>query len=227
MFVNEKFLSIQGEGIDAGRTCAFLRFTACNVRCQYCDTAYAFDGGKREEIDELVDYVRHTGAQMVCLTGGEPMLQKDIIPLMNELLDAGFHVVIETNGIIPLDKVPDDVVKVVDIKSPGAFRTPQSPEDYATSDAFLGQHFHYPNLETLNAGDQIKFVVCDREDYEWAREFIGVHKLTSRVDNVLISPSHKELNPRDVVEWMTEDALPARLNLQLHKYIWGADAQGV
>ncbi len=227
MRVTELFLSVQGEGVDAGRLCTFMRFTACNVRCGYCDTPYSFQGGEDRTIDELVAEAEAHGAPMVCLTGGEPMLQRDIVPLMERLLERGFHVALETNGVIPLAKVPRAIVKVMDVKTPGAFRRPDSPPDFASSEAFRRMHLHYPNLETLTPNDQVKFVLCDREDYEWARAFMADHRLADRVAHVLLSPSHGQLDPRDLVAWMKEDRVPARLNLQAHKYIWGADVSGV
>jgi 7-carboxy-7-deazaguanine synthase len=227
MKVTEMFLSVQGEGLDAGRLCTFVRFTACNVRCGYCDTDYSFYGGEEKSMDQVVEYVTEQGAPSVCLTGGEPMLQSDIPDLMERLLAKNLTVLLETNGIIPLDKVPRGVVKIVDIKTPGAFRPQTASEDYATSPAFLKRHFHYPNLETLKQDDQIKFVLCDREDYDWAKEFMKEHDLNSKVDHVLFSPSHEQLEPRVLVDWMTTDRVPARLNLQVHKYIWGTDVRGV
>ncbi|MGM0576821.1 MAG: 7-carboxy-7-deazaguanine synthase QueE [Myxococcota bacterium] len=227
MRVNEKFVSVQGEGVDAGRLCAFLRFTACNIRCGYCDTAYAFYEGGEETLEGLADWVEATGAPMVCLTGGEPLLQEDLPDLMEALLARGLHVVVETNGVIPLDHVPDGVVKVVDVKTPGALRRPGAPDDFATSRRFLDRHLHYPNLALLGPRDEVKFVLCDREDYDWARAFVEEHRLADRVAAVLFSPVHPGMDPRDLVGWMREDQVPARLNLQIHKYVWGPDVQGV
>ena len=219
--VTEIFLSIQGEGTDAGRLCTFVRFTGCNVRCVYCDTDYAFYNGQDVSLDDIVEKVLDMGAPMVCLTGGEPMLQKEIVPLMGKLLDANLDVVLETNGVIPLQDVPEGVTKVMDVKTPRAFR---SKEDGGQGQ---GAPFHLPNLDVLHTHDQVKFVLCDRSDYEWALEFVREHRLHERVNDVLFSPSQLELEPQRLVSWMTQDNPPVRLNLQLHKYIWGPDVRGV
>ena len=223
MQVNELFLSVQGEGEDSGHPCTFVRFTGCNIRCTYCDTAYAFYEGSEASIDDIISRVQSLGADRVCLTGGEPMLQRDLPELMERLLDLEKRVILETGGVIKLDSVPAGVVKVVDIKTPEAL-----PYDNGEAGPrFNKRHFHYPNLELLNEHDQVKFVICSRKDYEWVREFIETHKLSERVQNVLLSPVHPGLAPDQLVSWMLEDKLPARLNLQLHKYIWGTDVRGV
>ena len=178
-------------------------------------------------MDQVVDFVLEQGAPTVCLTGGEPMLQKDLPVLMQRLIGQGLTVLLETNGIIPLKTVPEEVTKIVDVKTPGAFRPESNPKDYGNHPKFRRTHFHYPNLETLNRHDQIKFVLCDREDYDWAKSFIDDHELKKRVDHILFSPSHGELEPRHLVDWMTHDKVPARLSLQVHKYIWGVDVRGV
>ncbi|MEZ4266673.1 MAG: 7-carboxy-7-deazaguanine synthase QueE [Myxococcota bacterium] len=227
MRVNEKFLSVQGEGLDAGRLCAFVRFTACNIRCGYCDTEYAFYEGADESQDDIVAWLDEGGVDLCCLTGGEPMLQPDIPELMERLLAKGYRVLLETNGVIPLGRVPEAVVRIVDIKTPGALRRPESPADFATSRRFLKSHFHYPNLELLRPHDEVKFVLCDRGDYEWALAFVAEHRLADRVGTVLFSPTHPGLPPSDLVAWMRDDRAPARLNLQLHKVIWGTEVRGV
>lgn len=227
MRVTEMFLSVQGEGLDVGRLCTFVRFTVCNVRCGYCDTDYAFYGGEDRTQDEIVAFVLAQNAPTVCLTGGEPMLQKDLPTLMQRLLDSGLEVVVETNGIIALDEVPPGVTKIVDIKTPGAFRPASAPATFADSARFRRMHFRYENLETLQASDQVKFVICDREDYEWSLNFIQEHQLAQRVETILLSPAHGEVEPATLVDWMLKDAAPARLNLQTHKYIWGPDVRGV
>lgn len=240
MRVNELFVSIQGEGLDAGRPCTFVRFTACNLRCTYCDTEYAFYEGDEVTLDDVVTRVRDAGVKAVCLTGGEPMLQPDLPLLMTQLLELGHHVIVETGGSLPLDTVPDGVVKVVDVKTPGALQTDPSEKGRKRFDR---QHFHYPNLELLAPTDQVKFVLCDRADYEWALDFVHTHGLTDKVAAILFSPVHRAggpgaalsppfapetgLAPSDLAAWMLEDHAPARLNLQLHKYIWGANARGV
>jgi 7-carboxy-7-deazaguanine synthase len=224
MRVNERFVSIQGEGLDAGRPCAFVRFTACNLRCTYCDTEYAFYEGEETPLDDVVEWVVEAGVESVCLTGGEPMLQQDIATLMSRLLDLGHHVIVETGGSLPLDKVPDGVVKVVDVKTPGALQTDPSQKG---RERFERLHFHYPNLDSLTSNDQVKFVLCDRRDYEWALAFVRTHALADKVGAILLSPVHPGLKPRDLSAWMLEDHAPARLNLQLHKYIWGPEVRGV
>ncbi len=227
MRVNEKFLSVQGEGLDAGRLCAFVRFTACNIRCGYCDTEYAFYEGADESQDDIVAWLDEVGVKLCCLTGGEPMLQPDLPELMERLLAAGYRVLLETNGVIPLGRVPEQVVRIVDVKTPGALRRPESPADFATSRRFLKSHFHYPNLELLRPHDEVKFVLCDRADYDWALRFVAEHRLAERAGAVLFSPIHPGLAPSDLVAWMCEDRAPARLNLQLHKVIWGTEVRGV
>jgi len=224
MRVNELFRSIQGEGLDAGRPCTFVRFTACNLRCTYCDTEYAFYEGSDVALDEVVTRVQEAGLEAVCLTGGEPLLQEDLPALMTRLLDLGHHVIVETGGSLPLDGVPDGVIKVVDIKTPGALQTDPSE---AGRTRFERQHFHYPNLALLAPTDQVKFVLCDRADYEWAVEFVATHGLADAVEAILFSPVHPGLDPSDLAAWMLEDQPPARLNLQLHKYIWGPNVRGV
>ena len=223
MQVNELFLSVQGEGQDSGFPCTFVRFTGCNIRCTYCDTAYAFYEGDEASIDEVMGRIEALGAERVCLTGGEPMLQPDLPELMDRLLATGKRVILETGGVIDLEKVPNAVVKVVDIKTPEAL-----PYDKGEAGPrFTKRHFHYPNLELLTDHDQVKFVICSRKDYEWVKSFIEAHDLAERVGTVLLSPVNPGLTAKELVEWMLEDKLRARLNLQLHKYIWGSDVRGV
>jgi 7-carboxy-7-deazaguanine synthase len=224
MRVNELFVSIQGEGLDAGLPCTFVRFTACNLRCTYCDTEYAFYTGDEVSLDAVVERVTTAGVDTVCLTGGEPLLQPDLPELMQRLLDLKHRVIVETGGSLPLDKIPAGVIKVVDVKTPGALQKDPSEQGRKR---FERLHFHYPILETLTDTDQIKFVLCDRVDYEWALEFIEKHRLAARVAAILFSPVHPGLQPSELSAWMLEDHAPARLNLQLHKYIWGADVRGV
>jgi 7-carboxy-7-deazaguanine synthase len=224
MRVNELFVSIQGEGLDAGLPCTFVRFTACNLRCTYCDTEYAFYEGGEVSLDDVVERVAAEGVDVVCLTGGEPLLQPDLPQLMQRLLDLEHRVIVETGGSLPLDKIPSGVIKVVDVKTPGALQTDPSEQGRKR---FERQHFHYPNLDLLTETDQLKFVLCDRADYEWALGFIDKHALVGRVAAILFSPVHPGLQPSDLSAWMLEDHAPARLNLQLHKYIWGAEVRGV
>ena len=227
MRVNEIFLSIQGEGLDAGRLCTFVRFTACNIRCGYCDTAYAFYEGGEQSIPEILEQVSAAGAPMVCLTGGEPMLQQDLPQLAQALIDGGSHVVIETGGTLPLGTLPQAVVRVMDVKTPGALRGDVPHAEFAASKRFHRTHLHHPNLDILTAEDQVKFVLCDRDDYLWALAFTLEHELHDKVRAVLFSPVHPGLSPDELAAWIAEDRPPVRLNLQLHKYIWGADVRGV
>jgi 7-carboxy-7-deazaguanine synthase len=197
------------------------------MRCTYCDTEYAFYEGKKRSQEELLAAVAEFGAPLVCLTGGEPMLQKDIDEFAKRLLDAGYEVSIETSGSLPLDRLPEAVVKVMDIKTPGALRKPDSPADFATSPGFIKEHLDYDNLALLGPKDQIKFVLCDRADYEWALDFVSQHALPDRVGAVLFSPIDPGLPPADLAGWLTEDKPPVRLNLQIHKVIWGHEVRGV
>ena len=226
MRLNEFFVSLQGEGTRCGEPCVFVRFTGCNLRCTYCDTEYAFYEGGDIERAALVQKVIDTGMPLVCVTGGEPMLQNEIIPFLSDLVDAGLTVLLETGGSKPLDNVPSQVVKIVDIKTPGAMKA-DSDEEYARSQTFLEMHFCYENLKALQPHDEIKFVVTDRNDYEWACGFMQEHQLQGRVASVLMSPEHEKVQPRDLAKWVLEDGIPVRLNLQIHKYIWGADVRGV
>jgi 7-carboxy-7-deazaguanine synthase len=210
MRVTEIFFSIQGEGTRAGRPCVFVRFTGCDLRCGYCDTAYAFHGGKdmtREEI--LAEIARHP-ARLVCLTGGEPMLQKDLPELARELLASGHEVTIETHGQRPLEALPREAIRIVDVKTPGSG---EPTTDFAYLDA-LAPH------------DEVKFVVCSEEDYRWSEAVVRRHRLEGRV-HVLFSPAWGQVDPKDLVRWMLASGLDARLSLQVHKVIWGPDVHGV
>ena len=210
--VNEIFHSIQGESSHAGRPCVFVRLTGCNLRCVWCDTPYAFEAGRRLSIDEVVQAVAAYDCPLVEITGGEPLLQPDVYGLMERLLAAGKTVMLETGGHIDTADVPPAVVKVVDVKCPG------SGEADSTA---------WSNLERLAAHDEVKFVIRDRADYEYARGVLQRHGLDRRCAAVLLSPVHGELDPQQLAAWSLADRLPARIQLQLHKYVWGADARGV
>ena len=210
--VNEIFHSIQGESSHAGRPCVFVRLTGCNLRCVWCDTPYAFEAGRRLSIDEVVQAVAAYDCPLVEITGGEPLLQPDVYGLMERLLAAGKTVMLETGGHIDTADVPPAVVKVVDVKCPG------SGEAASTA---------WSNLERLAAHDEVKFVIRDRADYEYARGVLQRHGLDRRCAAVLLSPVHGELHPQQLAAWSLADRLPARIQLQLHKYVWGADARGV
>jgi 7-carboxy-7-deazaguanine synthase len=210
--INEIFHSIQGESSRAGQLCVFVRLTACDLRCTWCDTAYAFHEGSKMSVDEVVAAVDAHGTSLVEITGGEPLLQEDVYPLMDRLLTAGRTVMLETGGHRPITRVPAAVLKIVDIKCPGS-------GEAARND--------WSNIERLAPHDEVKFVVRDRADYEYAREIIARHDLPSRAAAVLMSPVHGVLDPRTLSEWMLADRLPARLQLQLHKFIWSPSTRGV
>jgi 7-carboxy-7-deazaguanine synthase len=210
--VNEIFYSVQGESTRAGCPCVFIRLTACDLRCSWCDTPYAFYEGRKQSVDEVLEAVERHNCQLVEITGGEPLLQEDVYDLMSRLLDGGRTVMLETGGHRSIDRVPEAVVKIVDIKCPGSGEADKN--DWA-------------NLGRLASHDEVKFVVKERADYEFARDVIRQYDLPSRCAAVLMSPVHGELDGRQLSEWMLEDHLPARLQLQLHKYIWAPDTRGV
>jgi 7-carboxy-7-deazaguanine synthase len=210
--INEIFYSIQGESTRAGEPCVFVRLTACDLRCSWCDTPYAFHEGKKMSIDEVVDAVDRFGCDLVEVTGGEPLLQDEVYPLMERLLAAGRTVMLETGGHRPIDRVPAPVVKIVDVKCPGSGEAGKNA---------------WANLDRLAPHDQVKFVVKDRSDYEFARAVIDRYDLSHRAAAVLISPVHGVLDPKTLSEWILADHLPARLQLQLHKFIWSPTTRGV
>jgi len=210
--INEIFYSIQGESTRAGRPCVFVRLTACDLRCTWCDTAYAFHEGRKMSLDEVITEVERHDCDLVEITGGEPLLQDEVYPLMDALLARGRTVMLETGGHRPIDRVPAAVRKIVDVKCPGSGEAAKNDWD---------------NLGRLAPHDEVKFVIKDRVDYEFARETIARHDLAGRTAAVLLSPVHGVLSPRTLSEWMLEDHLPARLQIQLHKYIWDANTRGV
>ena len=210
MRVTEIFHSIQGEGTRAGRPCVFVRFTGCDLRCVYCDTAYAFHGGRPMSRQEILAEVGRHPTRLVCLTGGEPLLQKELPALARDLLERGYEVTVETHGQLPLDALPPEVVRIADVKTPGS-------GEPATDFGWLAG---------LSPRDEVKFVVCSEEDFRWSLDVIRRHRLEGRVE-LLLSPSHGQVDPRDLARWMLESGVRARLNLQLHKVVWGADARGV
>ena len=212
MVVNEIFFSIQGESTYAGRPCVFVRLTACDLRCSWCDTPYAFTEGRRASVDEVVGEVERYGCELVEITGGEPLLQEGVYPLMDELLARGRTVMLETGGHRSIARVPASVIKIVDIKCP------------ASGEAHRND---WTNVEALAPHDQIKFVVQDRADYEFAKNAIERRRLASRCDAVLVSPVHGVMDPRLLAEWILQDHLPVRLQLQVHKYIWHPNTRGV
>ncbi len=212
LVINEIFYSIQGESTYAGAPCVFVRLTACDLRCRWCDTPYAFTEGRKVAVDEVVREVMGFDCPLVEVTGGEPLLQSGVYPLMNRLLGEGRTVLLETGGHVSLAEVPGAVVKIMDIKCPGSGEA---------------AHNEWSNIDRLGARDQVKFVIADRGDYEFARRVMREYDLPRRVAAVLCSPVHGELDPKTLAAWVLEDALPVRVQLQIHKYIWGADARGV
>jgi 7-carboxy-7-deazaguanine synthase len=227
MQITEIYKSLQGESTYAGLSCVFVRLTGCNLRCSWCDSEFSFYGGQKMALAEVVGEVEKLspGGGLVEITGGEPMLQeREVLPLMERLLEAGNKVLLETSGERPLGRVPDKVIKIVDVKCPNS----GEPDT-----------FDIENLETLHAHDEIKFVLGDRTDYEFARDFIRLHRLAERVHAVLFSPafqkeasgardtSHCLLDPQELAQWILADDVPARLSLQVHKLIWDPAAKGV
>jgi 7-carboxy-7-deazaguanine synthase len=231
MFITEIFKSIQGEGTRAGLPCIFVRLTGCNLRCTWCDTAYAFHGGKKMSVDEVLARVdeiacrqargsaSHATVPLVELTGGEPLLQEEIYPLAENLLAAGYTVLIETSGERFIGRLPKEVIKIVDVKCP---------------DSGEADTFEMENLAAISANDEVKFVLSTRRDYEFARDFTLQHRLPQKVRAVLFSPVFEDpegkwpgLQPRALVEWILADGLSVRLGLQLHKFVWDPATKGV
>ena len=210
--ITEIFHSIQGESTYSGAPCVFVRLTGCDLRCAWCDTPYAFSEGRRAAVDEVVATVAAFGCPLVEITGGEPLLQDDVYPLMAELRDRGLTVLVETGGHIRVDRVPEGVVKIIDVKCPGSGESARN---------------HWPNLDLLATADQVKFVIRDRADYDFARNVVSRHALPAKCSAVLFSPVHDVLPPADLASWILADKLAVRLQLQVHKYIWGAHARGV
>ena len=209
--VNEIFHSIQGESRHAGRPCVFVRLTWCNLRCVWCDTAYAFEEGEDLAVGAIVDRVRGFGAPYVLVTGGEPLVQAGVHDLIGELLDAGHEVAVETGGSLDTAPLDTRAMVVLDLKCPGSGMVDRN---------------RWENLERLKPGDEVKFVIADRADYEWARDVLRDRDLARRA-GILFSPVHGGLDPRPLAEWILADRLPVRLQVQLHKYIWPADMRGV
>jgi 7-carboxy-7-deazaguanine synthase len=231
MFITEIFKSIQGEGTRAGLPCIFVRLTGCNLRCTWCDTAYAFHGGTKMSVEQVTSRVDKLAGRapespgsratipLVELTGGEPLLQEEIYPLTAQLLRSGYSVMIETSGERFIGRLPAEVIKIVDVKCP---------------DSGEPDTFDLANLEALTKNDEVKFVLSTRRDYEFAREFSSRHNLSERVHQVLFSPvfegpegQWRGLEPRQLVEWILADGLPVRLGLQLHKFVWDPATKGV
>ena len=231
MKVNEIFYSIQGESTYTGWPCIFVRLTGCNLRCVYCDTQYAYEEGQERTIEEIIvevrrhhnpriadcrffnpkSEIRNPKSPLVEITGGEPMLQEEVYPLMEGLFSEGYRVLLETNGSLDLSQVDERVIRIIDVKCPGSG---------------MSDRVYWPNLEHLRSSDELKFVLSDRRDYEWARDVIARHQLP-RQCTVLLSAVFGRLSPRDVAEWILEDHLNVRLQLQWHKILWGPERRGV
>jgi 7-carboxy-7-deazaguanine synthase len=210
--VNEVYQSIQGESTLAGWRCVFVRLTACDLRCTYCDTEYAFYEGKKRLVSDVFREVMDFDSPLVEITGGEPLLQKNVLPLMAQLCDAGKTVLIETSGAHDIGSIDPRVHRIVDLKTPGS----------GMCDRNL-----WSNIPLLNKRDEVKFVIGSREDYEWSRKQVLEHKLDERSGCVLFSPIFGRIEPRDIVDWIVEDKLPVRFQLQMHKFIWDPKQKGV
>jgi 7-carboxy-7-deazaguanine synthase len=211
MKVCEIFSSIQGESTFAGVPCTFIRLTGCNLRCSYCDTVYAYEEGTELPEEEVMNKIQAIGIKTVEITGGEPLLQEDVAPLTKRLLDSGYRVLIETNGTQDIRDIDKRASIILDIKTPGS--------------GMMDKEM-LSNLPLLKRGDEVKFVITGRDDYEWAKRFVSHHSLTGRC-TILFSPAFGILDPRDLSKWILQDRLDVRLNLPLHKYIYGPDMRGV
>lgn len=208
--ITEIFYSLQGEAETVGLPTVFVRLTGCPLRCHYCDSEYAFFGGEKQSINEILTAVSAFGAKHVCVTGGEPLAQPNCLPLLGALCDAGYDVSLETSGALTVADVDSRVSRVMDLKTPASGEVSRN---------------RYENIALLGSHDQIKFVVCDRNDYEWSRMKIDEYNLADRVGNVLISPSFEKIDAASLAGWILEDKLPVRFQLQLHKILWN-DAPG-
>lgn len=203
--ITEIFYSLQGETRTSGLPTVFVRLTGCPLRCQYCDTAYAFSGGELLDLDSILERVASYKPRYVCVTGGEPLAQPNCLPLLQRLCDAGYQVSLETSGALDVAGVDPRVSKVVDLKTPGSEE--------------VGRN-RYENIELLTSNDQVKFVICSREDYDWAVSKLIQYGLDQRAGEVLFSPSHQQVSARQLADWVIADNLPVRMQLQLHKILW-------
>jgi 7-carboxy-7-deazaguanine synthase len=210
--INEIFYSVQGESSYAGRPCVFVRLTACDLRCSWCDTPYAFHEGSKQSVEKVLGRVDGFACPLVEVTGGEPLLQEEVYPLMERLLERGRTVLLETGGHRSTARVPERVVTILDVKCPGSGESEKND---------------WSNLDRLRSHDEVKFVVKDRGDYEYARDVITRYHLPDRVNAIHLSPVHGVMNPRTLSEWVLQDNLPVRVQLQLHKYIWDPATRGV
>lgn len=211
MKVCEIFLSIQGESTYAGMPCVFIRLTGCNLRCSYCDTAYAYDEGSEMSMDEVLSLVSEYGVKLVEITGGEPLMSEDAPELARKLIKEGYKVLLETNGSVDISPVPKEAVVIMDIKTPSSLMSDQNRPE---------------NIPLLKSTDEVKFVISDREDYLWSRDLVHKHGLSNKC-TVLLAPAFGQIEPSTLVGWMLEDSLRVRLNLQLHKIIFDPNQRGV
>jgi 7-carboxy-7-deazaguanine synthase len=203
--VNEIFHSLQGEADCVGYPTVFVRLTGCPLRCQYCDTEYAFHAGDWLELEDILEKVRTIGAEYVCVTGGEPLAQPNCLKLLTRLCDAGFQVSLETSGALDVSAVDARVSRVIDVKTPGSNEASRN---------------RIENFQILTALDQLKFVICSRDDYDWSKAFLQQHGLSERC-RILFSPSYNQQSPKELADWILADRLPVRFQLQLHKILWG------
>ncbi len=211
--ITEIYRSIQGESTWAGLPCTFIRMARCNLRCRWCDTTYSFHGGENWLIDDVLHQVQELGCKLVEITGGEPLAQKSCIPLSEALLATGHTVLIETSGSLPVDVLPEDVIRIMDLKCPDSGECDKN---------------YWPNLDVLVPDkDEVKFVLASRRDYEWCRDVISKYSLQERCKDILLSPVFSDIKPADIVAWILEDDLPVRFQLQMHKFIWPPDQKGV
>ena len=222
--INEIYLSVQGESTYAGMPCVFIRLTACDLRCNYCDTPYAFIEGESMSLPEIIRQVESHGCKLVEVTGGEPLLQKNVLPLMAELCDRGFTVLLETSGAHDISAVDPRVIRIMDLKTPSSGECAKN---------------YFENIGHLQPKDEVKFVIGSREDYEWSRDIIEKNGLDRKVKTILFSPvfrhpgmegqtaGHPGIDPKMLVEWLLKDKLPVRFQLQLHKFIWPPEQRGV
>lgn len=203
--ITEIFYSLQGETSLVGLPTVFIRLTGCPLRCQYCDSAYAFHGGETQTLNQILEQVASYQPRYITVTGGEPLAQPACIDLLTMLCDSGYRVSLETSGALPVDRVDTRVIKILDLKTPGSNEAHRN---------------HYENINFLLPHDQIKFVICHREDYEWSKEIINKYNLFSRCD-ILFSPSYQQIDNKTLADWIIQDRLNVRFQLQMHKYIWG------
>lgn len=211
LIVSEIFSSIQGESSFVGLPFTFLRLAGCNLRCSYCDSAYTFSEGEELSLSSVINRIKSKGIPLVEITGGEPLLQEGIYPLIEILLKEGYRVLVETNGSLPIDLLDKRIIKIMDLKCPSSL---------------MSEKMLFPNLSFLNSTDELKFVIGDKRDYLWAKGIISDHDLSSKV-KLLFSPVYSMIDPKEIIRWILEDMLPVRFQLQIHKYIWPSNQRGV